>query len=91
MNLWELPDSTVQNQHYDFELNPENYPESTGSMSPEDILHYAYLTMRFIYVNGDCETENIDLVFDGAATYFDDVTISQGGHRQNRCDSTSNG
>ena len=81
MDLWVIPPDMVQNQGYDFVVNPTGYAESTGSMDPEDVLHYAYLTMKFINVNDgkkDSDLEVIDLLLD-ASTLWNSVSISQGG------------
>ncbi len=81
MELWVLPDDYVQNQSYDFEVNPSEYEDSTGSMDVEDILHYAYLTIKFIDVNDgrmDSDYETVDLVLD-LDTLWDEYAISQGG------------
>ncbi|MCB2180973.1 MAG: PEP-CTERM sorting domain-containing protein [Desulfobulbaceae bacterium] len=69
MNLWKLADSEVHTLGEDFLLDDESYM-GTGQMTPDDILHYAYLTFAFTDVMGgsgagsDKETEEMTLLFD---------------------------
>ncbi|MEW6289273.1 MAG: PEP-CTERM sorting domain-containing protein [Thermodesulfobacteriota bacterium] len=77
MDLWEIFPPPSPTEPYDFsKLNP--IYAGKGNMDTDDILHRAYLTMKFKYVNIDKEVEEIDLLFD-SSTYWTEYTISQGG------------
>jgi len=80
MDLWKIPVAQVENQAYDFLSNSSNFPTSTGSMDPADLLHYAYLTMQFTQVNDPSDTETITFELLGdLALSLGSTSISQGG------------
>lgn len=66
MKLWTLPDYSYL---------------GIGNMDPEDVLHYAYLTMKFCSVQdaADSETITLDLLGDENLELQDPTAISQGG------------
>lgn len=69
--LWVIDYNPLLNNGEDWE-NAYRVPD--GSMDEADILHRAYLTMRFCSANGDV----IDLFFDNVLEW-NDATISTGG------------
>lgn|GEM_PF-1933388 len=80
MDLWKIPSPELQSQSYDFIANLLGYEESTGSMDPANLLHYAFLTMEFTDVNDPKDTETItfELLGDQALS-LGSTSISSGG------------
>ena len=83
MELWKIS-PPPDDMPYDFSTLDPIY-EGKGNMDTEDILHRAYLTMKFTEVNDaqgkknpDTDYEEIDLLLDGFLLW-DNLTISQGG------------
>lgn len=70
MSLWNISVIPLANRGADWEL----YPDAIGSMVETDILHRAYLTMRFCQANGDIA----DLLLDNVL-FWDNKTLSTGG------------
>lgn len=72
LKLWVITAVPLVNSGYDW----GNSPDKIGQMGETDILHRAYLTMKFCGVN-DSEDENIDFTLDLTDTIS--WLLSQGG------------
>jgi len=84
MDLWKISPPPDPTEPYDFSKLDPIYV-GKGNMDTDDILHRAYLTMKFTQVNDaqgkngtDTDDEVIDLLLDGLLLW-NNLTISQGG------------
>lgn len=80
MGLWEIPTVPLTNQATDWFTTDPSY-RGSGSMAQADVLHRAYLTMRFTGINDgkkDTDNETADLILD-LSQEWTAVTLQQGG------------
>lgn len=76
MKLWTITEIPLTSDGTNWSIYDTNY-YGVGHMSATDILHRAYLTMKFVGVKNDNEAEQIDFTLD-LQTIIEDWLLKQG-------------